>query len=143
VIYLITARSVGRVKIGRTDQAPHSRYIWLRAWSPVPLALEAVMEGGLAEEAEMHRRFAEQRRHGEWFEITPEIDELIAANRYAPPQPAAAFPDVERVVGHFGSASELARRLGVPMTTVATWRQRGRIPAWRLEAVSALMEAQS
>jgi hypothetical protein len=38
---------------------------------------------------------------------------------------------VSDIISRFGTASALARELGVPMTTVASWKQNNQIPAWR------------
>ena len=136
-VYFITAREVGRVKIGYTDCAPRDRFNWISANSPVAVELEAFVEGGREEEKAFHERFSELRVKGEWFTLCPEIEALIERNRPSAPEPAE--PDsVEGIIKSFGSASELARRLGVPMTTVASWRQKDRIPAWRREAIEAL-----
>ena len=35
------------------------------------------------------------------------------------------------IIGKFGTATALARELGVPMTTVASWKQNNQIPVWR------------
>lgn len=38
---------------------------------------------------------------------------------------------VSDIIARFGTASSLAREMGVPMTTVASWKQKNQIPAWR------------
>ena len=35
------------------------------------------------------------------------------------------------IIGKFGSIADLARELGVPMTTVSSWGRANQIPAWR------------
>jgi hypothetical protein len=138
-VYFITAREVGRVKIGYSNK-PRSRVLWLSANSPVEVALEAVIDGGIMEEGDLHQRFAEHRVKGEWFTLCPAIEEMIAANPIETPTATPRDDSaVEQVISFFGSATELARRLDVPMTTVASWRQRGCIPAWRLGAIHRLV----
>lgn len=79
-VYFITAREVGRVKVGCAFN-PHDRFERLQTASPVELALEAVMRGAHKEERELHLRFAADRLHGEWFNITPEIELMILTYR--------------------------------------------------------------
>jgi Meiotically up-regulated gene 113 len=47
--------------------------------SPVPLELLAIAGGGFRAETALHRRLAERRCHGEWFELAP--GEALAAMR--------------------------------------------------------------
>jgi len=76
MIYFITARDVGRVKIGFSD-SPRTRFIKMRTDSPMPLVLERLCEGDQNAERELHRRFAEFRRIGEWFDLSPEIESYM------------------------------------------------------------------
>lgn len=41
-----------------------------------------------------------------------------------------------------GGASAVARAIQVPMTTVATWAQKERIPHWRMPALAKLAKRQ-
>jgi hypothetical protein len=75
-VYFITAREVGRVKIG-CGYDPWDRLERLKTGSPVELALEAVIDGSYDEERELHRQFAGHRIRGEWFNLCPEIEALI------------------------------------------------------------------
>lgn len=78
-VYFITAREVGRVKIGCAYD-PFLRLERLQTASPVTLKLEALLKGSHAEERQIHKLFADERCHGEWFVITEEIERAIAAN---------------------------------------------------------------
>ena len=76
-VYFITARQVGKVKIGCAYD-PHVRLEKLQAASPVELTIEALMRGSHQEERALHARFAAHRLHGEWFDLAPEIELMIA-----------------------------------------------------------------
>lgn len=57
----------------------------LRATSPVPLVLVGVVRRGGAElEREIHQRFAAERLHGEWFEPTLLLLEVVRELAIAP-----------------------------------------------------------
>ena len=62
----------GFIKIGWSGR-PEERISFLRTSSPIPLFLLAKVAGPYAMEIEYHRRFAKDRKHGEWFERTPEL----------------------------------------------------------------------
>lgn len=70
-VYLIGSPDSPLVKIGWSDN-PERRLRDLQAGSPVLLQLLAVFEGGHLIEAELHRRFAGKRMHGEWFDLGPD-----------------------------------------------------------------------
>lgn len=77
MIYFITARDVGRVKIGFSEE-PRSRFMKMRTDSPMPLHLERICEGSKADERALHLRFSDHRLNGEWFAIAPEIEAHMA-----------------------------------------------------------------
>lgn len=74
-VYFI--RSGEAVKIGMSKDVP-GRFRALRTMSPLPLELLGVIPGGRDEEAQLHRQWAGQRLHGEWFKATPELIGHIA-----------------------------------------------------------------
>lgn len=89
-VYFIRAATVGLIKIGKADNA-RTRFRNLQMMSPDTLILMGVMvcnEGGVLERV-LHRRFAEHRRHGEWFAAS---DDLIAFIRENVASPAAKTP---------------------------------------------------
>lgn len=77
MIYFITCREVGCVKIGRAAN-PQERAHSAQVGCPLDLTLERVCEGGKEDEAALHARFASARHRGEWFTITPEIEAHMA-----------------------------------------------------------------
>lgn len=82
-VYFITAREIGRVKIGHAVNS--SRRLWeLQTASSCKLRLEAVIPGGRREERELHAKFSSLKVRGEWFSLTPQIEELIAASKTSP-----------------------------------------------------------
>ncbi|MEU2415144.1 GIY-YIG nuclease family protein [Streptomyces sp. NPDC013099] len=76
-MYLIGSLGSPLVKIGCTDN-PERRLRHLQTGSPLPLQLLALFEGGYLVEAELHRRFADKRRHGEWFGLGPDPVEAVS-----------------------------------------------------------------
>jgi hypothetical protein len=84
VTYLIRAASAtGRIKIGQSIDV-RKRLLTLQAASPVLLNVVATLPG-LQHEAELHRRFASQRRHGEWFDPSSELLDLCRAHSTGAP----------------------------------------------------------
>ncbi len=73
MIYFVTAREVGRVKIGFSEN-PRARFGKICSDSPFPLALERICEGDEEAESALHALFAAHRVQGEWFRICPEIE---------------------------------------------------------------------
>jgi hypothetical protein len=45
----------------------------------------------------------------------------------------------ETVRQHFGTWSNAARKIGVPLTTCHGWKRRGHVPDWRVPAIRAAM----
>jgi hypothetical protein len=66
--YVIHAAEAARVKIGCTKEDPVKRLKTFQTGCPVALDLVAVLEGGWQKEQELHRRFADKRMRGEWFD---------------------------------------------------------------------------
>jgi len=69
-IYLLEAPSLGLVKIGTATNVKQ-RIAGLRTMLPIDVELVAVFDGGLAEERQLHQRFAQHRVRGEWFASEP------------------------------------------------------------------------
>ena len=81
-VYFIQSFGQGLIKIGSSDD-PRNRLSVLQCGSPVALHLVGVIDGGEARERELHRRFAEERRHGEWFEASKRLVEFIRESNCA------------------------------------------------------------
>jgi hypothetical protein len=81
VVYFVRCELNGLVKIGIAENLER-RLAGLKAQSPVPLELLATIPAESYElEAALHRRFAEYRHHGEWFEVSDGLDDLIESLR--------------------------------------------------------------
>lgn len=90
-VYFILAPDQGYVKIGWTAD-PAERLRQLQRWSPAPLRFATCLGGGQLLERELHRFFAADRVHGEWFRLTARLRDLIqdARDVIATSQEAAA-----------------------------------------------------
>lgn len=67
-VYVIGTPGSPLVKIGRTANL-EGRIGTLRRMSPVPLHVLGTLGGGHELETALHRHFAAQRAHGEWFDL--------------------------------------------------------------------------
>lgn len=78
-VYFIQGENSGLIKIGKSDK-PDARISDLQAGSPVRLNLIGVVYDRSAGELErnLHKVFANLRRHGEWFEDHPALLAYIA-----------------------------------------------------------------
>lgn len=69
--YVIQSPATGDLKIGKTSCGAMSRLRGLQTSSPDPLKLIVELPGD--QESDLHRRFADYRKSGEWFKPSPEI----------------------------------------------------------------------
>lgn len=65
-VYAIQCVENGLIKLGVSND-PKRRLVALSCQSPVEMVLLASRPGGYQMEKELHKRFAEHRRRGEWF----------------------------------------------------------------------------
>jgi len=77
VVYFIEAPSACLIKIGTTLNVA-GRLKALRGGSPVPLRFLGCIEGDSSQEQKLHARFADYRKHGEWFQDVPKLRRFIA-----------------------------------------------------------------
>lgn len=80
-IYFAQQGDHGPVKIGLSVK-PYARIAFLKTSSPEPIHLRRLFEGGPAEEAALHERFAAYRLTGEWFKP---VDEILTGEIGLPP----------------------------------------------------------
>lgn len=117
LVYFV--RPIGRrgpIKIGCTAQT-RIRLAALMRWSPIPLEIVATAEGSYADEQRIHKTFAAQRSHLEWFHPSPELETLIDR--------VAQGESIEAVIG--------------PASAKAN-RRRGRPESWRTAALKAAQQ---
>lgn len=72
VYFIKPVGQAGPIKIGHSH-IPFERLNVQMNWSPAPLEMMTWALGGRNEEMALHRKFAEQRSHCEWFWPTPEM----------------------------------------------------------------------
>jgi len=128
-VYFIRAGSDGPVKIG-TAANPTNRMRELQTGSSLPLHLLRVVDGNRETESAYHARFEQHAIHGEWFSYTPEMDSLVIPYRPSESKPEYKKP-AEKIIAAFGGLTKTAQALGLPVTTVQGWKERGYIPAVR------------
>lgn len=103
IIYYVGARDVRRVKIGTTTDL-RRRMERLGAQAIDRLEILATEPGGRAEERQRHVLFARFRRHGEWFEWSPEIQAWVDIVLLANEREESTAPH-ERFVSHLAEFS--------------------------------------
>ena len=75
-IYFAQSEHGGPVKIGFTTDL-EQRLRNLQSASPYPLVLRATFPGTEADERKLHRRFAANRLHGEWFTPDASMENVV------------------------------------------------------------------
>ena len=80
-VYLMLAEGVDRYKIG-LSRKPKERYSTISKQSPFPVSVIACykVDDMIEAEKNWHQKFAEQRVHGEWFELSEDcVNEFVAS----------------------------------------------------------------
>lgn len=141
MIYCITARELGLVKIGFSEN-PFVRFSKMQSDSPVALRIERVTAGEVADEQKLHQAYAEHRVRGEWFTITPAIETWMAS------LPAAMRTERETPVKDLCEAVGISRSYG---SMILSGRQKPSRPlaihilrttGWRHPVIAELSDAQ-
>jgi hypothetical protein len=78
-VYFLEAVGLGLVKIGFSRNVPKRKYS-VQSSCPVPVRVIGLMKGTEATEKDLHKRFREDQRQGEWFLLSPKIREYIDNN---------------------------------------------------------------
>lgn len=76
-VYFISDNN-GNVKIGVSNE-PAGRLKTLQTGNGARLNLLTCIRGGGWKESQLHKRFAEDRINGEWFILSPQIENYIKA----------------------------------------------------------------
>lgn len=131
-VYFITARALGQVKIGASDK-PYLRLKALQTGSPVPLALERLIDGGVEDERALHGRFSGLRLSGEWFQLAEEMEAFMATLAEPPPPERQRFVMPNDDLGNLSldaymiayrvSGRDLAARVGISEASLTRIRQ--------------------
>lgn len=82
-VYFVQMGEGGPIKIGSAADLG-KRVSGLDTASPYPLRLLGVLNGGVALEREMHKRFRAHHMRLEWFQPAQALLEFIASNAYLP-----------------------------------------------------------
>lgn len=75
-VYFVQCAGGGPIKIGHST-SPDGRLSQMQTGSPYVLRVVATMRGGIEVERTLHRAFAKDRLHGEWFNPSRELMAFI------------------------------------------------------------------
>lgn len=111
VYFMRRADGVGPVKIG-CSQRPAARLAVHQDWSPEPLTLIATAPGGFRDERRLHREFAAERLHAEWFEASPRVLALVARVCATGALPPPSLDDRVLVMGELYRSGQTLEQIG-------------------------------
>jgi hypothetical protein len=93
-------RVFGFLKVGLSENNPRSRIGGIQTSCPGDIIVEAIVHGDRSDERMWHERFAPYHMRGEWFRITPEIEDVLGLYRgegAVDLGPASIIPGMEQV----------------------------------------------
>lgn len=82
-VYFIVCPDTSRCKIGFTKGQPEKRLAGLQTGSPSQLCLISMHPGTPETERRLHDRFAADRLHGEWFQLSHALRAYIVVSIWA------------------------------------------------------------
>jgi len=122
-VYFIAAPTVGRIKVGYTNEHATKRLCGMRTDCPVDLEPLGLLRGNRGVEGRIHSYLSECHWRGEWFEATSLLAEFI--DEYARPWTAADEVTYPLVV----AAEELADFVTEIHERVAAWFEGRGVPS--------------
>lgn len=141
IVYFVQSGDFGPIKIGFTMYLP-KRMMQLQCGSPHRLTVLLTVDGSASLESAFHKSLSEYRISGEWFSPTGEVFNAINRARLGVyPEHRGCLDGMMTnhiaMIDHLGGTTATAKAIGVPISTVHSWRLAGKIPAWRLPAMHA------
>ena len=129
-VYFIRALGTDLMKIGSASNVM-KRLGALQTGSPHRLWLMHICDGGLKEEGDLHRRFAQFRRNGEWFALSDEHlrEEFTLFGNAEYMNEPVPENELMRVIFNLGGRSKVASLFGVTGPAVSNWIARNAFPA--------------
>lgn len=130
MIYFIETN--GMVKIGHSCD-PVKRLTSLATGCPTRCTLIGVVDGGLKEERELHRKFKDLHSHGEWFRFEKPINTFIRENAIDIVK-ASHSRSPKNAPPKWREISEVAREAGAGDWAMRKWLERCEIPpSWKAQ----------
>ena len=143
-VYIIRSGDRGPVKIGYAA-SPYDRLAALQTGHFEQLSVVRLLDGGVADERALHRRFSGLRMRGEWFSFCPSMMDDIGLVELPLSSKAGCVPMSVKELKEYAAKkgvfvmtayrdsrgitqAELAAELSVTQSTVARWES-GAMPA--------------
>jgi len=119
--YFLRAGDTDKVKIGWSEDA-EARRLELQTAHWEVLRIVRLIEGPQAVERWLHRQFAAQRIHLEWFSFDPR---MLTIEPPAHVVETVADAETMRIIEALGGATEIAAALGIKRNAVVQWYKSG------------------